>query len=116
MQRSSSPESPHLETLPGAPPLESVTPVYSETSGDRAADGCDSPRGDCLLYAAASVGIATGRLSHNSNSHVLSGGQPGCGGDDGYGAPRTPVRTAARAKPDDFEQLGRLLSRRPSVQ
>src|SRR5271166_3028243 len=77
IRRSPSRESQQLEIPPGAPLLESVTPVYFATSCDGAADGRDSPRGDCLLYAAAGVGIAAGRLSHDSNPHVLSGSQPG---------------------------------------
>src|SRR5271169_6357117 len=116
MRRLSSPGSLRRETLPGAPPLEPVTPLYFETSGDGAADGGDSPGGDCLLYATTGVGIAAGRLSHYSNPHVLSGRKSGCGGDDGYGSSRASIRTTSGPKPDDFQQLGRLLRRRPPIQ
>src|SRR5580692_2334915 len=51
IQRSSSPESPHRKIPPGAPLLESVTPVHFEARCDGAAHGGDSPSGDCLLYA-----------------------------------------------------------------
>src|SRR5579862_2458449 len=79
----------------GAATLESVASLYSEARSDLALDGGDSAGGNRELQAAARIGIASGRLPDDSNRDVLSGRQPGCGGDDGNRAARAAVWATA---------------------
>src|SRR5437016_6579565 len=90
-------------------PDEPFPAIYLAAGRDRPADGRHSAGRHGGLSAVAGLGIAAGRLSHDSSADVLSRRQPYGDGLVHHVAAGAPVRSDSRADPDDVEQLGRLL-------
>src|SRR6266404_9960222 len=84
---------------------ESVQNIHTAAGRNVPADGRDSVVGLRSLSLAGGLGAAASRLSHDSDTHLLSRRQPGCDRVICHRSSGKTVRPDARAESDDLGQF-----------